>query len=119
MALNGFAGRDNNLEKAVKDYQDRITLAMSAGVKLDFSSAKGGKGKYSSDTMLGKAVDHATGTQRLSTDNKDFLEQGLRRLAELAASSAWLAGPEVGPAVGGQLLKWANKVGAAAASSED
>jgi hypothetical protein len=115
MALNGFAGRANNLGKALGDYQDRITLAMSAGGKLDFSSAKEGKGQYSGDTMLAKAVANATGTQRLSTDNKDFLEQGLRRLAELAASSAWLAGPKVGPAVERQLLKWAGKVRAAAA----
>ena len=84
----------------------------------DFSSAKEGKGQYSDDTMLAKAVENATGKQRLSAGNKDFLEQGMRRLAELAASSAWRAGPKVGRRVEQQLLKWAKKVKAAAAKED-
>ena len=56
-----------------------------------------------------------TGRQRLSADNKDFREEGLRRLAQYAAaSSEWRAGPEVGLGVEKQLLRWAGGVEAAA-----
>jgi hypothetical protein len=58
---------------------------------------------------------HFTSELLRSALNKDFLEDGLRRLAELAASSVWRAGPKVGPEVGKQPLKWADGVRAAAA----